>query len=347
MKVNKKYSTFPLQLNKKNIQSIIPFNLFQTWYTLDLPPKMKENVELLKQQNPEFTHYLYDDAMCREFIKENFDADVVYSFDKLKPGAYKADLWRYCILYKKGGIYLDIKYKCLPHFKLIQLTNNEYCVKDRLYKGKMGIYNALLCFKRNNDMLYKCIQAIVHNVKYNIYGYSELYVSGPHLMSNFFSKTDIIKLSLTFIGNCILLHDLPILIVYDNYRDEQKKSSSVHYEKLWRERDIYNYPTLDSTSCDIPTETLPVVIHNWYPLQFTISGTIETKPTLAYFKSIQSFFGYCKNDELWFILHKTQSFFAVFDKTMNLLRYSELFKCTKKYSKPWEYESLEVLKWYS
>ena len=54
--------------------------------------------------NPEFNHYLYDDKMCREFIKQNFQK-CFYVFDKLKPGAYKADLWRYCILYKWRYLY--------------------------------------------------------------------------------------------------------------------------------------------------------------------------------------------------------------------------------------------------
>ena len=47
----------PKQINvepPKQIYSIIPLNIFQTWHTLDLPPKMKENVELLRRQNPEF-----------------------------------------------------------------------------------------------------------------------------------------------------------------------------------------------------------------------------------------------------------------------------------------------------
>ena len=101
-----------------NFYSIIPLNLFQTWHTLDLPPKMKNSVELLKRQNPEFTYYLYDDKMCRDFIEQNYDKDVLYSFDKLKPGAYKSDLWRYCVLYKYGGIYLDIKFNCVNGFKL-------------------------------------------------------------------------------------------------------------------------------------------------------------------------------------------------------------------------------------
>ena len=114
----------------KTKSRIIPLNLFQTWHTLDLPPKMKENVELLKRQNPEFTHYLYDDKMCRDFIREHFHEDILWAFDKLKPGAYKADLWRYCVLYIHGGIYLDIKFKCINNFKLIELTDQEYWVKD-------------------------------------------------------------------------------------------------------------------------------------------------------------------------------------------------------------------------
>jgi hypothetical protein len=74
---------------------------------------MRESVELLKSQNPEFTHYLFDDADCREFIAANFDYSVLDAFDRLIPGAYKADLWRYCVLYVRGGIYLDIKYHCV------------------------------------------------------------------------------------------------------------------------------------------------------------------------------------------------------------------------------------------
>ena len=63
--------------------SIIPLNIFQTWSTLDLLPYMKINREKLIKQNPEFMHYLYDDDMCRKFISENFEEDILYTFNKL------------------------------------------------------------------------------------------------------------------------------------------------------------------------------------------------------------------------------------------------------------------------
>jgi mannosyltransferase OCH1-like enzyme len=78
---------------------------------------MQECVDKLKKDNPEFEYHFYDDNQCREYIKDNFNKDVLHAFDKLIPGAFKADLWRYCILYKKGGIYLDIKYQCENNFK--------------------------------------------------------------------------------------------------------------------------------------------------------------------------------------------------------------------------------------
>ena len=135
----------------------IPLNIFQTYHTLDLPPRMRKSVNKLIKNNPEFTHYLYDDDDCRKFIKNNFPSNVVNAFDKLIPGAYKADLWRYCVLYIHGGIYLDIKYCCVNNFKLIELTQKEHFVKDRQLNGINGIYQALMVHKPYSQVLHTCI----------------------------------------------------------------------------------------------------------------------------------------------------------------------------------------------
>lgn len=231
----------------ENYYSIIPLNIFQTWHTLELPPKMKNNVELLKRQNPEFKHHLYDDKMCRDFIEQNYDKDVLHSFDKLKPGAYKSDLWRYCVLYKYGGIYLDIKFNCINGFKLKYLTNKEYFVRDRILHSNTGIYQALLITLPNNNILYDCIQDIVKTVNNNLYGYTSLSVSGPQLMSKYFNNIDLNKLELSFDGNNIVMHKNPILNVYSDYRKEQySNQKGEHYSFAWIKKNIYNYPVLNS-----------------------------------------------------------------------------------------------------
>jgi hypothetical protein len=117
--ITRKYDTDEIK------KRIIPLYIYQTWHTKSLPPKMQECVNQLKSANPEFQYHLYDDNECREFIKENYDERVLHAFDSLVPGTFKADLWRYCILYKYGGIYLDIKYQCDEDIKLIDLITKD------------------------------------------------------------------------------------------------------------------------------------------------------------------------------------------------------------------------------
>ena len=156
--------SYPL---KPSYNTIIPMSIYQTWHTKILPPSMAVSVKLIKILNPKFNHYLYDDNDCREFIRNNFKVDVLNAYDSLIPGAYKADLWRYCILFIKGGIYLDIKYAPLNGFKFINLTESEHLVADL---NNIGIYNALMVCLPYNDFLFKAIRQIVENVNNKYYG---------------------------------------------------------------------------------------------------------------------------------------------------------------------------------
>ena len=98
---------------KENYYPVIPLNIYQTWHTKDLPPLMKQNYDQLVLQNPEFNCHVYDENECRLFIQTNFDLDILKSYNSLIPCSYKSDLWRFCVLYINGGIYMDIKYKCV------------------------------------------------------------------------------------------------------------------------------------------------------------------------------------------------------------------------------------------
>jgi hypothetical protein len=228
------------------IHSIIPLNIFQTWHTLDLPPKMKEKVNLLKDNNPEFIHHLYDENMCREFISSNFDNDVLYTFDNLKPREYKADLWRYCVLYMKGGIYLDIKFECINGFKLITLTDKEYYVKNKyIYNNNYGIYNGfLVCLPFNNKLL-KVIYDIVDNVKntvyFNINNFESLCITGSILLNKQFIGEQFL-LEYSDCGNFIVLNNTKIIQKYKEYVNEkQNYYNENNFVTLYKNNDVYNY----------------------------------------------------------------------------------------------------------
>lgn len=239
--IKKKLSLYyPL---KYYYNSIIPLNIFQTWHSKNLPIKMNNIVKLIKNNNPRFEYFLYDDNDCREFIKNNFDITVLNTFDSLIPGAYKADLWRYCILYIKGGIYLDIKYKPVNNFKFINLTEKEHFVLDN---DKNGIYNALLVCLPKNIILLNAINQIVKNVQNKYYGNSSLEPTGPMLLSKFFSNIEKNNLDMyhvyfiNFNNRFIYFNNYIIFKQYNEYLSEYNNyKKQEHYGYLWNNKKIY------------------------------------------------------------------------------------------------------------
>ena len=262
--------------------SVIPLNLFQTWFTLNLPTKMKENVDILKKENPEFNYFLFDDFMCRNFIKEYYDKEVLECFDKLKPGAYKADLWRYCILYKFGGIYLDIKYKCINGFKFKYLTDKEYWVKDRPMFDVPGIYQALMVTFPGNSKLYKAINDIIQNCKNNIYTkLTPLSVTGPGLLSNYFNPIDFYEMTLHNVGDIITFNNIKILEYYREYRYEQSSSRpdiKFYYDSMWWTLDIYKFKILKSLN------TVKFCLKKNITIKDTEYNLCSSKPVIILYK---------------------------------------------------------------
>lgn len=91
--------------------TFIPPIIHQTFYTVNLPSTLQENVDHLKKLNPNWEYRFYDDAAIADFILKNYPPVVLQCFQRIDPryGAARADLFRYLLMYKVGGLYLDIK----------------------------------------------------------------------------------------------------------------------------------------------------------------------------------------------------------------------------------------------
>jgi mannosyltransferase OCH1-like enzyme len=229
---------------KNSYNSIIPLHLYTCWHTKDLPPLMKANYDFLVESNPRITFHLYDDVDCSEFIKNNFEQDVLHAYESLIPSSYKSDLWRYCVLYINGGIYIDIKYRCVNGFKFIDLTEKEYFVRDY---NVNETYTALIVTLPRNEILHTCIRQIVENVKNNYYGNGCLHPTGPGLLGKYFTQEEKNSMEMyhsliEYINKYYIVKgDRIILRTYDGYRDEQSKFQKLkHYSQFWNERNVYN-----------------------------------------------------------------------------------------------------------
>jgi len=237
-----------IYINNSDIYNV-PFVIYHTWNSHNIPINMKKNIDYILNNNPEFDYYLYDDNECREFIKENFNKEVLDAFDSLIPGAYKADLWRYCILYKNGGVYMDIKLKPLIKLKTLINNNNFYYVNDnpsnKLCNNNKGIYNAFIISYPNNIIFKECINSIVENCKNKYYGNNTLDITGPCLFGNIIYKyydynyDKMIEFYLKADGKIYNLLNKQITDIYDGYRNEQKKVGTKHYSYMWFDKKIY------------------------------------------------------------------------------------------------------------
>ena len=228
-------------INNKTNPEIIPRNIFQAWHSDNLPNSVKFCISNIQKCNPNFNYYLYNDEKCREFIKKHFSEDVLKTYDAIIPAAIKIDLWRYCVLYKYGGIYLDVKYFCVNGFNFNYLIDKEYFCKDF---DKVGVYNAIIICKPNNNIMKKCIDEVVKNVSNKFYGNSIFEPSGPLMVKKFFTEDEFnkLKLNLKYINNITKLNinykNYPILHFHDNYRNEQPTQNK-HWSQYWEERIMY------------------------------------------------------------------------------------------------------------
>ena len=89
----------------------IPRIIWQTMKSNMVPPIMKAYADSWINLNPEYEYRFFADGDVVAFIQEEFP-HFLEGYNNIKYGASKADLWRYLVLYKYGGVYADIDCKC-------------------------------------------------------------------------------------------------------------------------------------------------------------------------------------------------------------------------------------------
>ena len=122
---------------QKNTQqsspSIIPKKIFQTHKSIEFirsNPKLKNAINSWRKHVPEYEYYFYTDVVCDKFMQENFEGCVYDAYKRLPLGVMKADLWRYCVIYKYGGIYADVDAICNVHPNILLKNFQLVCAPE-------------------------------------------------------------------------------------------------------------------------------------------------------------------------------------------------------------------------
>jgi len=159
----------------------IPRVIYQTFETYEVPKGMYESINSWLNINPEYEHYFFNEEDRVDFIEKNFDSRVLNAYLKLIPGAFRADLWRCCILYIKGGVYIDSDMICLKNLsELISDIDTFITCRDDPMSSKF-LANGFIASIPKHPFLKKQIDNIVDNVE-NLRIRYYLDISGPGLL---------------------------------------------------------------------------------------------------------------------------------------------------------------------
>ena len=210
----------------------VPLNIFQCYNKKLLNNEINNNIKSIKDYNPEFNYFLFDELLdCKKFIFDNYPDYVYKAYEQLIPIEYKNDLWKYCILYKYGGIFIDTKFYC--NYKLINfIDNNFFASENDYYYNKLLIYSDFIITKANNPIFLTAINMIIYNIKNNYYGITNKYPTGSGLLGLIFSNNRL-KSNLVYDGSRIIYKNL---IIMKTYNKTEKKE---YYKLLWLSKNIY------------------------------------------------------------------------------------------------------------
>jgi hypothetical protein len=114
-----------------------------------------------------------------------------------------------------------------------------------------GVANGLIISRPKNMKLWESIQTIVKNTKSKFYGDSAFEVTGPLLFKKAFNADELENTKMFTLGecetpkrNCLFYDNKPALVMYTDYRDEQKKignnDKATNYFELWKNKNVYS-----------------------------------------------------------------------------------------------------------
>lgn len=97
----------------------IPKLIHQTAKDAKIPDRWRAFQAKVRGLHPEWTYRLWTDDDNRDFVKAQCPA-IYEVFQALPKNIMRADVIRYVLMYRLGGLYLDLDYEMLRPFDLLQ-----------------------------------------------------------------------------------------------------------------------------------------------------------------------------------------------------------------------------------
>lgn len=98
----------------------------------NLPSSFIAKIEQLRRDNEGWVHNIYEEKDRQRFISSYYGKRILRLYAEIDPayGAAKADLFRYLVLYEKGGVYLDVKSTAKKPLSQIISPRDEFITSE-------------------------------------------------------------------------------------------------------------------------------------------------------------------------------------------------------------------------
>jgi mannosyltransferase OCH1-like enzyme len=159
----------------------IPKIIHQTFKTKKLPFITRWHISRFLKRNPDYQYEFYDDERINKFLSEEYDTETFQLYKRINIGAAKADFFRYALLYKVGGIYLDVDSDIKGKLDFIQKEDAAIISKER----NPGFYvQWAMVYEPNHPFLKKTLELVLTNIKNNTFPNDVHKMTGPEVYSN-------------------------------------------------------------------------------------------------------------------------------------------------------------------
>lgn len=142
-----------------------------------MPALTRWYIAKFKKKNPEYCYEFYDDKRIENFLSAEFEPIVLASYKKIQIGAAKADFFRYAVLVKKGGIYLDIDSHINGRLSdFIRDSDTAIISKER--NPNLYVQWALI-FEPNHPFMVRTLEMVLENISENRFPNDVHKMTGP------------------------------------------------------------------------------------------------------------------------------------------------------------------------
>ena len=185
---------------------MIPKIIHQTWKTNKIPDQWKDAVQTCKSVNTDFKYILWTDKTMDKFVKKYYPY-FYKTYNSYKYNIQRCDVFRYLVLYKYGGIYIDMDIICnkklhkLLHYDLVLAHSSNI---------ETSFTNAFFMVIPNHPFFKYCIDHLSENINnYQYFGkhLHVMYSTGPSFLTSMINdygkiKDSYILTKKEYAGNC-------------------------------------------------------------------------------------------------------------------------------------------------